>query len=116
MLAAQSIMCGDNDVVIAGGMENMSAVPHFLGNGRNGQKLGDMKLIDGLVKDGLTDVYNKVHMGNCAEVCASEMNFSREQQDSLLSNHTKKCAAWEAGKFADEIVPVKVPQEEVMLY
>ena len=72
MLAAQSIMCGDNDVVIAGGMENMSAVPHYLGNGRNGQKLGDMSLIDGFVKDGLTDVYNKVHMGNCAEICDEE--------------------------------------------
>ena len=111
MLAAQSIMCGDNDVVIAGGMENMSAVPHFLGNGRNGQKLGDMKLIDGLVKDGLTDVYNKVHMGNCAEICASEMNFSREQQDSFaIESYNRSANAWEAGKFADEIVPVKVPQ------
>ena len=111
MLAAQSIMCGDNDVVIAGGMENMSAVPHYLGNGRNGQKLGDMKLIDGLVKDGLTDVYNKVHMGNCAEVCASEMNFSREQQDAFaIESYNRSAAAWEAGKFADEVVPLEVPQ------
>ena len=111
MLAAQSIMCGDNEVVIAGGMENMSAVPHYLGNGRNGQKLGDMKLIDGLVKDGLTDVYNKVHMGNCAEVCASEMNFSREQQDAFaIESYKRSAAAWEAGKFADEVVPVEVPQ------
>ena len=111
MLAAQSIMCGHNDVVIAGGMENMSAVPHFLGNGRKGQKLGDMKLVDGLVKDGLTDVYNKVHMGNCAEICASEMNFSREQQDSFaIESYNRSANAWEAGKFADEIVPVKVPQ------
>ena len=111
MLAAQSIMCGDNDVVIAGGMENMSAVPHYLGNGRNGQKLGDMKLIDGLVKDGLTDVYNKVHMGNCAEVCASEMNISREQQDTFaIESYNRSAAAWEAGKFADEVVPVEVPQ------
>ena len=69
MLAAQSIMCGDNDVVIAGGMENMSTVPHYLGNGRNGQKLGDMKLIDGLIKDGLTDVYNKVHMLSLIHIC-----------------------------------------------
>jgi len=111
MLAAQSIICGDNDVVIAGGMENMSVVPHYLGNGRNGQKLGDMKLIDGLVKDGLTDVYNKVHMGNCAEVCASEMNFSREQQDAFaIESYNRSAAAWEAGKFADEVVPVEVPQ------
>ena len=111
MLAAQSIMCGHNDVVIAGGMENMSAVPHFLGNGRKGQKLGDMKLVDGLVKDGLTDVYNKVHMGNCAEICASEMNFSREQQDSFaIESYNRSANAWKTGKFADEIVPVKVPQ------
>ena len=111
MLAAQSIICGDNDVVIAGGMENMSVVPHYLGNGRNGQKLGDMKLIDGLVKDGLTDVYNKVHMGNCAEVCASEMNFSREQQDAFaIESYNRSAAAWEAGKFSDEVVPVEVPQ------
>ena len=111
MLAAQSIMCGDNDVVIAGGMENMSAVPHYLGNGRNGQKLGDMKLIDGLVKDGLTDVYNKVHMGNCAEVCASEMNFSREQQDNFaIESYNRSETAWESGKFTDEVVPVEVPQ------
>ncbi|MBF90768.1 MAG: acetyl-CoA C-acyltransferase [Flavobacteriales bacterium] len=111
MLAAQSVMCGDNEVVIAGGMENMSAVPHYLGNGRNGQKLGDMKLIDGLVKDGLTDVYNKVHMGNCAEVCATEMNFSREQQDAFaIESYNRSEAAWEAGKFADEVVPVEVPQ------
>ena len=111
MIAAQSIMCGDNDVVIAGGMENMSVVPHYLGNARNGQKLGDMKLIDGLVKDGLTDVYNKVHMGNCAEVCASEMNFSREQQDAFaIESYNRSAAAWEAGKFSDEVVPVEVPQ------
>lgn len=111
MLAAQSIMCGDNDVVVAGGMENMSTVPHYLGNGRNGQKLGDMKLIDGLVKDGLTDVYNKVHMGNCAEVCASEMNFSREQQDAFaIESYNRSTAAWADGKFADEVVSVEVPQ------
>ena len=111
MLAAQSIMCGDNDVVIAGGMENMSAVPHYLGNGRNGQKLGDMSLIDGLVKDGLTDVYNKVHMGNCAEICATEMNFSREQQDSFaIESYKRSTAAWQGGKFDDEVLPVEVPQ------
>lgn len=111
MLAAQSIMCGDNDVVIAGGMENMSSVPHYMGNSRTGQKLGDMKLVDGLVKDGLTDVYNKVHMGNCAEICASEMNFSREQQDAFaIESYERSAAAWAAGKFSDEVVPVEVPQ------
>ena len=111
MLAAQSIMCGDNDIVIAGGMENMSSVPHYFANGRNGQKLGDMKLIDGLVKDGLTDVYNKVHMGNCAELCAKEMNFSREQQDAFaIESYNRSASAWKNGKFKDEVVPVAVPQ------
>ena len=111
MLAAQSIVCGDNDIVIAGGMENMSTVPHYSANGRNGQKLGDMKLVDGLVKDGLTDVYNKVHMGNCAELCAKEMNFSREQQDAFaIESYNRSASAWENGKFKDEVVPVAVPQ------
>ena len=111
MLAAQSIMCGDNDIVIAGGMENMSSVPHYFANGRNGQKLGDLKLVDGLVKDGLTDVYNKVHMGNCAELCAKEMNFSREQQDAFaIESYNRSASAWENGKFKDEVVPVAVPQ------
>ncbi|MGB2137924.1 MAG: acetyl-CoA C-acyltransferase [Flavobacteriales bacterium] len=111
MLAAQSIMCGDNDIVIAGGMENMSSVPHYFAKGRNGQKLGDMKLIDGLVKDGLTDVYNKVHMGNCAELCAKEMNFSREQQDAFaIESYNRSASAWENGRFKDEVVPVAVPQ------
>ena len=70
MLGAQSIKSGDNNVVVVGGMENMSNIPHYFAKGRTGQKLGDMKLVDGLVKDGLTDVYNNVHMGNCAEICA----------------------------------------------
>jgi len=111
MLAAQSIMCGDNEVVVAGGMENMSAVPHYFAKGRNGQKLGDMKLVDGLVKDGLTDVYNKVHMGNCAELCAKEMNFSREQQDAFaVESYNRSAKAWAEGKFSDEVVPVAVAQ------
>lgn len=111
MLAAQSIICGDNEVVIAGGMENMSAVPHYFAKGRYGQKLGDMELIDGLVKDGLTDVYNNIHMGNCAELCAKEMNFSREQQDAFAIESYKRSAdAWENGKFKDEVIPVAVPQ------
>jgi acetyl-CoA C-acetyltransferase len=111
MLAAQSIMCGDNEVVVAGGMENMSAVPHYFAKGRNGQKLGDMKLVDGLVKDGLTDVYNKVHMGNCAELCAKEMNFSREQQDAFaVESYNRSAKAWAEGKFNDEVVAVSVAQ------
>jgi len=111
MLAAQTIKAGDNDIVIAGGMENMSAVPHYLDKGRNGQKLGDMKLIDGLVKDGLTDVYNRVHMGNCAEICAKDMNFTREEQDAFaIESYTRSAKSWEEGRFNNEIVPVSVPQ------
>lgn len=111
MLAAQSIMCGDNDVVIAGGMENMSSVPHYFSKGRTGQKLGDMKLVDGLVMDGLTDVYNRVHMGVCAEKCATEMNFSREEQDAFaIESYNRSTKSWQEGKFADEVVPVEVPQ------
>jgi len=111
MIAAQSIKCGDNDVVIAGGMENMSNVPHYFDKGRTGQKLGDMKLIDGLVKDGLTDVYNRVHMGVCAEKCATEMNFTREEQDAFaIESYNRSANSWASGKFIDEIVSVEVPQ------
>lgn len=111
MLAAQTIMCGDNDVVIAGGMENMSIVPHYFAKGRLGQKLGNMQLVDGLVSDGLTDVYNKVHMGVCAEKCASEMNFSRKEQDAFaIESYNRSANSWKEGKFSDEIVSVSVPQ------
>ena len=111
MMAAQSIKAGDNDIVVAGGMENMSAVPYYMDKARNGYRLGDGAIIDGLVKDGLTDVYNKVHMGVCAEKCADEMNFSREEQDNFaLTSYERAAAAWSAGKFSDEIVPVEVPQ------
>ena len=113
MLAAQSIICGDNDIVIAGGMENMSAVPHYLNNSRKGTKLGDIKLTDGLVKDGLTDVYNKTHMGNCAEICAREMNFSREDQDNFaIESYKKSTNAWKNEKFNNEIIPVQIPQRK----
>ena len=108
MLAAQSIKCGDNEIVIAGGMENMSQVPHYFSKGRSGQKLGDMKLIDGLVMDGLTDVYNKVHMGVCAEKCAKDYNISREEQDDFaIESYKKSEIAWDNGKFSNEIVPVE---------
>ena len=111
MIAAQSIKCGDNDIVIAGGMENMSSVPHYFDKGRIGQKLGDMKLIDGLVKDGLTDVYNRVHMGVCAEKCATEMNFTREEQDAFaIESYKRSTNSWATGKFTDEVVSVEVPQ------
>jgi len=113
MLAAQTIMCGDNDVVIAGGMENMSIVPHYFAKGRLGQKLGNMQLVDGLVSDGLTDVYNKVHMGICAEKCASEMNFSRKEQDAFaIESYNRSANSWKEGKFSDEIVSVSVPQRK----
>jgi acetyl-CoA C-acetyltransferase len=111
MMAAQSIKAGDNDIVIAGGMENMSAVPYYMDKARNGYRLGDGAIIDGLVKDGLTDVYNKVHMGVCAEKCAEEMNFSREEQDDFaLTSYERSATAWSNGKFSEEIVPVEVPQ------
>ena len=111
MLAAQTIKSGDNDIVIAGGMENMSSVPHYFDKGRIGQKLGDMKLVDGMVKDGLTDVYNKVHMGNCAEICAKEMNISRNEQDNYaIESYNRSTKSWNEGNFNNEIVSVNVPQ------
>ena len=111
MMAAQSIKAGENDIVIAGGMENMSSVPYYMDKARNGYRLGDGVLIDGLLKDGLTDVYNKVHMGVCAEKCADEMSFSREEQDEFaLTSYDRSAAAWSAGKFNDEVIPVEVPQ------
>lgn len=108
-LAAQSIMLGLEDCVVAGGMENMSQAPHYLKSGRTGTKLGDMKLIDGLVFDGLTDVYNHYHMGNAAELCAREYHFSREDQDNFAINSYKRSAkAWDENRFKDEIVPVEI--------
>jgi acetyl-CoA C-acetyltransferase len=109
-MGAQSILAGDNEVVVVGGMENMSMVPHYY-DARNATKLGDVKMVDGLVKDGLTDVYNKVHMGNCAELCAKEHNISREDQDNFaITSYERSAKAWSEGKFSDEIVPVEVPQ------
>ena len=111
MLASQTIMCGDNDVVVAGGMENMSNVPHYFAKGRYGQKLGDMKLVDGMVKDGLTDVYGNVHMGLCAEKCATDNNISREEQDAFaIESYKRSAESWENGKFKNEVIPVEVPQ------
>jgi acetyl-CoA C-acetyltransferase len=108
MFAAQTILLGDNDVVVAGGMENMSMVPHY-SNMRNGVKMGDVKVVDGMIKDGLWDVYNNYHMGNAGELCAKEMGFTREAQDEVAINSYKRAAAaWEAGNFNDEIVPVTV--------
>ena len=113
IIAAQTIMCGDNDVVVAGGMENMSSVPHYFVKGRSGQKLGDMKLLDGMVKDGLTDVYGNKHMGVCAETCAKEMKFSRQEQDNFaIESYNKSNNSWKSGKFSNEIVQVEVPQRK----
>ncbi|MCO4820253.1 MAG: acetyl-CoA C-acyltransferase [Bacteroidetes bacterium] len=113
MLGAQSIMLGHNSCVMAGGMENMSRVPHYLMNSRKGYKYGDFKAIDGLAHDGLTDVYNNYMMGNAAENTAKEMQISREEQDTFAINSYKKSAdAWENGRFSDEIVGVEVPQRK----
>ncbi|AZZ58080.1 acetyl-CoA C-acyltransferase [Riemerella anatipestifer] len=112
MMATQAIKAGDADVVVAGGMENMSLVPHYY-NARQAVKLGDVKMQDGMVLDGLTDVYNKVHMGVCAEKCASEYGFSRESQDKFaIQSYQRAANAWKEGKFSDEIVPVEIPQRK----
>jgi acetyl-CoA C-acetyltransferase len=109
-LAAQAIKCGDADVVVAGGMENMSIVPHYY-SARKATKLGDSKMIDGLVKDGLTDVYNKTHMGVSADKCAVDNNVSREEQDNFaIESYNRASKAWNEGKFNNEVVPVEVPQ------
>jgi acetyl-CoA C-acetyltransferase len=110
-LAAQSVALGDNDIVIAGGMENMSAVPYYLDKARNGYKLGNSTVIDGLVKDGLWDVYNDQHMGTCAELCATKYTITREEQDAFAIESYKRAAdAWQKGKFKEEVVSVEIPQ------
>lgn len=113
MLAAQSIMVGANDVVVAGGMESMSNIPYYIPKARTGYKYGNGELVDGLVKDGLWEVYNEFPMGNCADNTAKEMNISREAQDEYAINSYKKVAAATAdGKFKNEIVPVAIPQRK----
>ncbi|WP_143884326.1 acetyl-CoA C-acyltransferase [Chryseobacterium binzhouense] len=112
MMAAQAIKAGDAEVIVAGGMENMSMVPHYY-NARNATKLGDVKMQDGMVLDGLTDVYNKVHMGVCAEKCATDYSFSREDQDNFaIESYKRSAKAWSEGKFAEEVVPVSIPQRK----
>ncbi len=112
MLGAQSIIAGDNDLVVAGGMENMSQTPHYI-DGRNGTKFGNILMLDGITKDGLLDVYSKVPMGNCAELCAKEYNVTREDQDAFaVDSYKKSAAAWKNGHFANEVVPVSVPQRK----
>lgn len=112
-LGAQSVMLGHTDCVVAGGMENMSMVPHYLMGSRAGHKFGAINMLDGLQYDGLTDVYSKDLMGTCADLCAKEYNFSREDQDEFaIESYTRATAAWEAGKFDDEVVPVEIPQRK----
>ena len=113
MLAAQSIAYGDSEVVIAGGQENMSASPHVLNKSRDGQRMGDWKMTDTMIVDGLWDVYNQYHMGITAENVAKENDISREAQDALaLASQQKARAAQDAGKFKEEIVPVHIPQRK----
>jgi acetyl-CoA C-acetyltransferase len=112
MLGAQTILAGDNHIVVAGGMENMSQTPHYL-DARNGSKFGNISALDGISKDGLLDVYSKVPMGNCAEICAKEHSISREDQDNFaITSYKRASAAWVAGKFNDEIISVSVPQRK----
>ncbi len=109
MFASQSIALGENDIVIAGGMESMSNVPYYLDKARNGYRLGDGKIIDGLVKDGLWDVYNDYHMGSAAELCATECNISREEQDAFaIESYKRSQAAQSEGKFKNEIAAVEI--------
>lgn len=111
--AAQSIMLGDADIVVAGGMESMSNVPFYADSLRWGNKYGNTALIDGLAKDGLTDVYDGKAMGNAAELCAKECGISREEQDAFaVESYKRSQAAWEKGVFVDEVVPVEIPQRK----
>ncbi|MGZ5282982.1 MAG: acetyl-CoA C-acyltransferase [Bacteroidia bacterium] len=109
MFGAQSILLGDNDIVVAGGMESMSNVPYYLDKARDGYRLGHQQVLDGLIKDGLWDVYNDYHMGNAAEKCACDYDISREEQDKYaIESYTRSAKAYENGWFKDEIVPVEV--------
>lgn len=111
MLAAQTIALGDAEIVVAGGMENMSAIPHYQ-HARTGSKFGPIIIEDGMQKDGLVDAYDKVAMGVCADECASTYEFTREEQDNYaIQSYKRSAEAWNNGKFSDEVVPVKIPQK-----
>lgn len=111
MLAQQAIANGDADIIVAGGMENMSAAPYVLQNARSGYRLGDDRIIDTILRDGLTDAYQHIHMGNCAEILAREYRISRQEQDDFAKlSYSRALSAMDGGKFADEIVKVEVPQ------
>ena len=113
MLAAQSVATGDSEIVIAGGQENMSASPHVLNGSRDGQRMGDWKMVDTMIVDGLWDVYNQYHMGITAENVAKKYGINREAQDALaLGSQTKAAAAQDAGRFKDEIIPISIPQKK----
>ena len=110
MLAAQAIKAGDAEIIVAGGMENMSSIPHYISS-RKATKLGNLTIIDGLLVDGLTDVYDQKHMGTCGDLCATEHGFSREDQDNFaIKSYNKSAKAWENGNFRNEVVPVEIPQ------
>lgn len=109
MLASQSLQLGDSDMVVAGGMENMSLSPYLLANARGGLRMGNQPFIDSMVHDGLWDPYHDQHMGNCAELCAREKNFSREEQDAYATESFRRAqSAWETKKFENEVVPVTI--------
>tara|TARA_B100001105_G_scaffold83540_1_gene66270 strand:+ start:1299 stop:2483 length:1185 start_codon:yes stop_codon:yes gene_type:complete len=113
MLATQAIQTGDAEIIIAGGMENMTQAPYLLLNGRDGHRLGHGQVLDSMIKDGLWDAYNDKHMGNCAELCASKKNYSREDQDAFAkASYTRARSAQENGSFSYEIVPVSIPQRK----
>lgn len=112
MLGAQAIQCGDAEIVVAGGMENMSLIPHYM-HLRNGHKFGPATMVDGMQKDGLTDAYDNNAMGVCADLCASEYKITRKEQDDFaIQSYERSAKAWEDGKFDNEIVPVAVPQRK----
>lgn len=112
MLASQAIQCGDADIVIAGGMENMSLIPHYM-NLRSGTKFGPNTMVDGMQKDGLTDAYDNNAMGVSADLCANEYNISREEQDAFaIQSYKRSSEAWNSGKFNNEVIPVSIPQRK----
>jgi acetyl-CoA C-acetyltransferase len=116
MLAAQAIQCGDASAVVAGGTENMSRAPYLLEKARNGYRMGDGTLVDAMIRDGLWDVYNNVHMGTCGDTCAKKFEFTRQQQDDFaVASFQRAQAAISSGAFTDEIVPVEAPSGKTVV-